>query len=157
MRVAGTPRTLAQGRLAAGFDPGKPQTINVSPPVPASHVVDVCFRNEGPGKTILFGDSSVGQALLERAGVKGQHPTITTSSASLDGRQLPTSDIAVVFPRATPKSVLEFVPEMFRRAALFRLAGVGPWTFWVLALLILVGAPLALRRALGRALADDWD
>jgi hypothetical protein len=104
----------------------------------------------------MFGDSSVGEALFQRAGVKGQHPTVTLSAATLDGRRLPNRDIAMVFPRAEPKSVLALVPEMFRRAALFRPGWVGAWTFWLLAALILLGAPLLLARALASA-EDDTD
>jgi hypothetical protein len=149
-----THAVVASGRLAAGFDPRKAQTVKLSPPAPP-RVVSVCFRNLGPGRVLLFGDSSVGGAIFERAQVKGKHPTVTTSEATLDGRHIPNRDIAMVFPRPHPKSVLGLVPEMFRRASLFRPGWVGAWTFWLLAALTLIGAPLALAAALRSASRDS--
>jgi hypothetical protein len=155
LRDTETSKVVASGRLAQGFDPRKAQTVELQPAAPA-RVVSVCFRNLGPGTVLLFGDSSVGGAIFERAQVKGKHPTVTTSEATLDGRRLQGRDIAMVFPRPEPKSVLALVPQMFRRAALFRPGWVGAWTFWLLAALILIGAPLLLARALAGA-EDDSD
>jgi hypothetical protein len=140
-------KTLSTGRLAAGFSPRKAQTVQLSPPVKANSQVDVCFRDVGPGKTLLFGDTELGSA----------HPSNSTSVASVDGHPLLTQDIAMVFPRAKPKSVLALVPEIFRRASLFRPGFVGPWVYWLLAALILVAAPLLLARALATAVADEHD
>ncbi len=155
MKASGTQRVLSRGQLANHFDPAKPQRIVLSPPVPDGQVVDVCFTTTGPGRALLFGDGTIGKALLERAGVKGQHPTITTSAASVDGRVLPNRDIAMVFPRTGSESVLSLIPEMFRRAALFRPGWTGTWTFWALALLLVAGVPLMLWRALAQALRHD--
>ena len=77
------------------------------------------------------------------------------SQASIDGHPLPTDDIAMVFPRAKSKTVLELVPQIFSRAALFRPGIVGPWTYWLLAALILFAAPLLLARAARLADAED--
>jgi hypothetical protein len=140
-------KQLAAGRLPAGFDPAKAQTIQLSPSVKANVQVDFCFRNAGPGQTLLFGDTEAGAA----------HPTISTSTASIDGHPLLSQDIALVFPRRSPKSVLELVPQIFRRAAVFRPGAVGPWVYWLLAALILVGAPLLLARALATASDEDDD
>src|SRR5206468_5663138 len=104
-----------------------------------------CFRNLGPGKALLFGDTELGSV----------HPTISTSVASVDGHPLLADDIALVIPRPKPKSVLALVPEMFRRAALFRPGFVGAWTYWVLAALILIAAPLLLARAMASADAEE--
>jgi hypothetical protein len=140
-------KTLATGRLAAGYSVRKAQTAQLSPPVKANSQVDVCFRNLGPGKALLFGDTELGSV----------HPTISTSSASVDGQPLLSQDIAMVFPRARPKSVLALVPDIFRRASLFRPGFVGPWVYWLLAALILLAAPLLLARALATAVADEDD
>jgi hypothetical protein len=140
-------RVLARGRLAAGFDPTKAQTIALSPPVKANAQVDFCFRNAGPGRTLLFGDTESGAV----------HPTISTSVASIDGQPLLDKDIALVFPRRPSKSVLELVPQIFRRAATFRPGIVGPWVYWLLAAFLLVGAPLLLARAVATASADEDD
>src|SRR3954469_14733582 len=101
-------RVLSRGRLTAGFDPAKAQTIHLSPPVKANAQVDFCFRNAGPGRVLLFGDTETGAV----------HPTISTSVASVDGHPLLDKDIALVFPRREPKSVLELVPQIFERASL---------------------------------------
>jgi hypothetical protein len=140
-------RVLARGRLAAGFDPAKAQTIALSPPVKANAQVDFCFRNAGPGRTLLFGDSESGAV----------HPTISTSVASIDGQPLVDTDIALVFPRRPSKSVLELVPQIFRRAAVFRPGIAGPWVYWLLAAFLLVGAPLLLARAVATASGDEDD
>jgi hypothetical protein len=148
IRAAGTSRVLAGGRLRAGFDPRVPQTVSVTPAVRANTIVDICFGNLGPRRVLLFGDKAYGGG---STGFLGVHPTIVTSSASLDGKQLSNGDIAVVFPRSRPKSVLALVPEMFRRAALFRPGWLGVWTYWLLAALVLIGAPLLLARAAASA------
>jgi hypothetical protein len=155
LRDTRTGKIVASGRVAKGFDPRRAQTAKLSPAAPPS-VVSVCFRTLGPGRVLLFGDSSVGGAIFERAQVKGKHPTITTSDAVVDGHRLPDKDIAMVFPRPQPKSVLAIVPEMFRRASLFRPGWLGAWTFWLLAALIVIGAPLLLARAVASA-GDDED
>jgi hypothetical protein len=103
---------------------------------------------------LLFGDTAFGTS---KVGFVGVHPTIVTSSASLDGKDLPGRDIAIVFPRDKPKSALALVPEMFRRASLFRPGWLGAWTYWVLAALVLLAAPLLLARAASRAVDVDED
>jgi hypothetical protein len=145
---------VSRGLLPAGFDPRRPQTVRLTPALPANAVVQVCFRNLGPGQVLLFGDTAFGTS---KVGFVGVHPTIVTSSASLDGKDLPGHDIAMVFPRAKPKSVLALVPEMFKRAALFRPGWLGAWTYWVLAALVLLAAPLLLARAASRAVDVDED
>jgi hypothetical protein len=140
-------RVLASGRLPAGFDPAKAQTIELSQTVKANAQADFCFRNAGPGRALLFGDTELGSV----------HPTISTSVASIDGQPLLEQDIALVFPRPHAKSVLALVPQIFRRAALFRPGAVGPWVYWLLAALILVGAPLLLARAVASASAEEDD
>ena len=154
VREPGTTRTLASGRLAAGFDPAEPQTVRLSPPAPAGAIVDVCFRDEGPGTVQLFGDTPRGDTRLNGPSA---HPTLQTSAASLNGTPMPDADIAIVFPRAKPASPLALVPEMFRRAALFRPGWVGAWTYWLLAALAILAAPLLLWRALAKALAEEPD
>jgi hypothetical protein len=154
IRDARTSQVLARGKLAAGFDPRVPQTVSFAPAMPANAVVDVCFRNLGPGQVLLFGDTAFGTS---RVGFLGVHPTIVTSSASLDGQDLPNHDIAMVFPRPKPKSVLALVPEMFQRAALFRPHWLGAWTYWLLAALVLLATPLLLARAASRAVDLDED
>jgi hypothetical protein len=140
-------RILARGRLAAGYDPAKAQTIQLSPSVKANRFVNFCFRNAGPGEMVLFGDKELGAV----------HPTISTSVASLDGHPLLDSDIALVFPRRSSKSLLQLVPQIFKRASVFRPGYVGPWLYWLLAALVLVAVPLLLARAVASADPDEGD
>ena len=52
-------------------------------------------------------------------------------------------------------SRLSWIPAMFRHAAAFKPPFVGAWTFWLLALLLIVGAPLALWAALRSATRSE--
>ena len=56
---------------------------------------------------------------------------------------------------AEPRSVASQLPVIFERAALFRPGWVGPWTFWALALVVGLGVPALLARALAAAVRDD--
>jgi hypothetical protein len=145
---------VSRGLLRAGFDPRRPQTVKLAPALPANAVVQVCFRNMGPGQVLLFGDIAFGTSKI---GFVGVHPTIVTSSASLDGKDMPGHDIAIVFPRSKPKSMLALVPEMFMRASLFRPGWLGAWTYWALAALVLLATPLLLARAASSAVDGDED
>ena len=136
---------LAHGRVAAGYDPRRAQTVEFTPPVKANSQVDICFRDAGPGMIHLYGDTRQGDV----------HPSLSSSVASIDGRTLPNDDISMVFPRRHPKSVLALVPEMFERASLFRPGFVGPWLYWLLAGLLILGAPLLLARALTGATDEE--
>jgi hypothetical protein len=51
--------------------------------------------------------------------------------------------------------MLELVPQAFERAALFRPAWVGPWTFWLLLGLVAAGVPLLLAAAYRSAVTDS--
>jgi hypothetical protein len=62
--------------------------------------------------------------------------------------------LSLRFLRGHPRPVLSQVPLIIDRAALFRPGPVGPWTFWLLALLVAVAVPLLLAHALRRALKE---
>lgn len=64
--------------------------------------------------------------------------------------------IAVEFLRDHPPSLLSLLPTVFHRAALLKLSGVGPWTFWVL-LAALVGGFALAAWAIAAALSEDAD
>jgi hypothetical protein len=51
--------------------------------------------------------------------------------------------------------MLALVPDAFERAALFRPAWVGAWTFWVLLGLVVAGMPLLLMAAYRSAVIDS--
>jgi len=59
----------------------------------------------------------------------------------LDGRPTPSGRVSLWFlgPPGVEKSIADQLPQIFRRAALFRPGFVGAWTYWAL---FLVGLPL---------------
>ena len=128
--------TLGEGRLLPGYPDNSTQTVKVRP-ISGNVRAAVCVRNRGKGPVALYG----GSALAAR-----------TSTATLDGKVLP-SDISLVFVRQHKARLLSLLPVIFRRAALFHPAWLGPWTFWLLGglfLLVPVGLALAVSRAEAR-------
>ena len=61
--------------------------------------------------------------------------------------------MTVVFLTDERHSMLAQLPDVFERASVFRPGWVGPWVFWLLMALTLIGVPLLL----ARALADSSD
>lgn len=123
-------RTLGRGRTPEGYSPAEPQTARVGT-VRRGQRVAVCVRNSGRAAVGLYGGPQ--QAARTSRAVDGGRPT---------GR-----DLSLVFLRGEPASALAVVPDMFRRAALWRPGWVGVWTFWVLAALVALAVPLLLARA----------
>jgi hypothetical protein len=127
-------RALGQGRLRGGY-------LDVSQPsVPVGRVapdqpVEVCIRNGGERKVALYGGTT--------AAAPG-------TDARVEGAETGT-DLTLVFERAEPRSMLATVPDVFRRASVFRPGWVGSWTFWALAVLLGAGVPALLALALARA------
>ena len=145
---------LASGRAPGGWhDNGTPRDVTVGR-VDTQVPVTVCVRNLGATKAWVFGDS-FGQSVSDNIG--GPRPTIATSYATLEGTRIGDKDLAIEFTTPDARSLLERVPAMFRHAALFRPPLVGAWTFWVLLVLLVVGAPLLLLRAALRAADEDGD
>jgi len=135
-------RILASGRLKPGHAASSTQEVRLDRAVPASlDDVAVCLLNRGASTVSLDGDIGAG---LGRGDLR------------VDGRTR-DADLRLVFLRERPRSALSLVPEMFRRAALFRPTWVGPWTFWALLALVALGAPLLLAAALSAATADQAD
>ncbi len=95
----------------------------------------LCAANTGEGVIALYGAQA-------RA---------NDGSAVFEDGERNDADLALVFLREQPRSVLSQVPEMFERAALFRPGLVGPWTFWTLLVLVTTGIPALLVAALRRA------
>lgn len=151
MRAAGTDRVLSSGAIPRGFDPRVAQTARIAP-VPADTRVDVCFRNaDSRGTALLFGDSAENAASVHATAA---HATISTSAATLNGKDLP-GDIAIVFPYAHPPTKLSLIPTMFERASLWRPSWMGPGVYWVLLALIVCGCPVLLGGALLSATRSD--
>jgi hypothetical protein len=149
----GSKRELGWGRVAPGWvDNGTAQDVNVGAVEPGRQVA-VCVRNEGSVRAYVYGDYYNGKFGTGPAGVT---PTNSTNSASVDDIPI-TGDISIKLLSSGPRSLLARVPALFRHAAVFRPALVGAWTFWLLGLLILVAAPVALWRAAVSATMENAD
>ena len=125
--------TLARGALRGGYPDiaqAPSHSVRVGE-VGDERRIDVCVANEGSRRVAVYGN----------AGIASQ-----TSSAELDG-QPQEYDLNLAF-ETRERSIAALWPAMADRAALFRAAWVGPWTYLVLALLVLVAVPALLVRAL---------
>jgi hypothetical protein len=131
VRAAGATRILGEGRLGGGF-PDQANLTTAVGPVAAGQRIALCVRNTGNRAAIVYGNAA------------GAAPP---SEARQGGRTLDT-DLAVVFLKERERSMLSELPDVFERASLFRPGWVGPWTFWALSVLVLLGVPLLLARAL---------
>lgn len=134
VREAPGGRTLATGRAVVYANRNEP-TARLDSEVPEEARVEVCLRNTGHRQLVLHG---------------GSRGARLSTGVKVDGRPKGT-DLTLVFVRGEPRSTLSLVPEMFRRAALFRPAWVGAWTFWLLLALVLCGVPALLAAALRSA------
>jgi hypothetical protein len=142
---------LAEGRVAAGWvDDGTPQVVPLGR-VAAGQYIRVCFRNEGEVRASVWGDLGTGAVGTKLS--KEPRPTITPASASVNGIPI-TADMSMNFVSSEQHSLLSQLPEVMERAALFRPAFVGGWTFWLLVVALVIVVPLALWRAFARASQD---
>ena len=130
--------SIRSGRLAAGYPDNSEPVVFVGD-VPPGRRIAVCIRNIGDRAVALIGSSG---------------DLVPGTKLYLEGRP-GNGDLTISFYAAHRPSALDEVPEIFRRAALFRPAVVGTWTFWVLAVLLVVGVPLLLLGALQSSLEDD--
>jgi len=134
--AAGGP-PMAQGVLPSGYDGTVRHRVHVGP-VPAGGEVAVCIRNAGRRWAGIYGGPDI---------------TARTSNEQLDGGGT-TADLDLRFRRSS-RSTLAMVPEMARRAALFRGGWIGPWAYWALLAGVLLAVPALLAWALVRATAED--
>ena len=131
-------RLLAQGRVRAGYPDGSVQTARFSR-IRSGGTVSLCLRNDGREPVYPLGEDVVLDSGTVQAGRKS------------------TMDISLTFLRPHRRSVLDLVPSMFRHAAVFRFGWVGAWTYWVLAVLAVLGVPILCAYALSRAAREDGD
>jgi hypothetical protein len=127
-------------------DNGSAKDLDVGRIAPGSEI-GICIRNEGPVRAYVYGDYYHGAF---GKGPLGVTPTNSTNAAEVDGMPL-EGDMALQLRTDKPRSVLSRAPALFDHLGTFKPPFVGPWTFWLLAVLVLVGAPLALWAALSRA------
>ncbi len=159
VRADGDRHVLGRGVLRAGFDPAVAQTVNFGR-VHGGQLVALCFRNDGPARMSLFGDQLTGSLTCtpsgRTAGVScqqtgGIRPTLTTASASVDGRPPLPGDIAADLLREQPRSLLQRVPALIAGASVFRPGFVGPALWWVLLAGWLLLLPLGVAYAAAAA------
>jgi GT2 family glycosyltransferase len=104
-------------------------------PQRAGGALRVCLRNAGSARVLLW----AGVANPLRAG-----------ATRVDGRPA-AAQPELLFYRDPVPSLLAHVPQLLRRAAIWRPALLGTWTSWALALLVALGVPALLALALARS------
>ena len=129
-------RLLTSGRTRGGYADGSFETATFHR-VRAGQTVSLCVRNDGGHPVYPLGED------------------VVLDSGTVQGGRKSTVDISLAFMRAHPRSVLDLVPTMFQRAAVFRFGWLGAWAFWLLAAAALMGAPLLCAHALARAARQD--
>jgi hypothetical protein len=131
---------LASGRLPGGYG-----DLDVVP----EHVVEVGrVETEAPLRICLVNQGRRKVAILGQAGAASSR-----TAATVAGEPSPY-DLAVRL-RRQERSLLALLPTMAERASLFRAGWISPAVYAVLALLIVVAAPLLLARGIARAARAD--
>jgi hypothetical protein len=144
VREAGSGRVLGTGRLEGPY-PTFRQTR------PREQVVRVGrVETDAPLELCLVGDGDGSSIVIGQAGIASPN-----TSATLDGKPIP-SDLTFDL-RTGDRSLVAWLPDIADRASQFRAGWVTPGVYLVLALAILVGAPLLLARGIARADASDRD
>jgi GT2 family glycosyltransferase len=129
VRDARSGRILGRG---TGMAPDVPNFVAIpTGTVGAGRAVDVCIVSQTGGRLGVYGVGQ-GQRRVTRGTVR-------------------VGRIALVF-FGPSRSLLDRIPDAFRRAELFKPVWMGSWTFWLLAALVVLGIPLLLGAALWRAL-----
>jgi hypothetical protein len=117
-------------------------TQTAQAPIPAPLVdvpVRVCIRNDGETPIGLFASND---------------RTRSRSIAKIDGKSTNQS-VWFAFYEPRWRAIGERVPLTIDRMTVFRPAWVHSWLLWIIAVLFLVGIPIAVVWALVRALRDD--
>jgi hypothetical protein len=125
----------ARGTVPAGYPDNSTVEVRLGE-VAEGGRIDVCVTNEGDHRVALYGS-----------------PPDTPPDSLGDPNLAP--ELGVTFVREEPKSMLALVPEAFDRAALFRPAWVGAWTFWVLLGVVAAAVPALLVAAYRSAVTDS--
>jgi hypothetical protein len=136
--TAGAPgyRARAQVHLVAHADRFyKPELSVPLQPPPRSVVGSFCVTNAGPGRVELVGTAD------PRA--------LTRTAATLDGAPQKMAFSLTLFD-ARRRSTLARTNDLVHRAA--ALSPFGPWLFWTLIPLLLIGVPLLVGAALAGSL-----
>jgi len=142
VREADGGRVLASGRLDSGWRDFVPRrtdelVVHVGP-VRTTSPVELCLVDEGRAPVAVIGQAGAASP---------------TTSATRTGKPI-TTDLAFTLRRGD-RPLLVQLPDIARRAAVFRAGWVTPAVYLVLALLIVIAAPIALARGLRRAETDQ--
>ena len=129
-------RRLASGTLPEGYRDGA-KVIEVGR-VATRAPIEVCLRNRGAVPVAVYGQATIASP---------------RTHATLDG-ETHTADMAITLNREQ-RSFLALLPTMAERASVFRAGWVGPFTYLVLAVLVVIGVPLLLVRGIGAAAQAD--
>ena len=127
-------RPFAKGRLERGGPRTGRVVVPLTGSVAGAYEVSACVKNVGPGPVVLN---------------PGRRPPAPVRGPAR------IADFSVTLSREPDRSLLALVPSAFRRAELFKPGFFGPWTFWLLVVLLAAGVPLLLARALALAERED--
>lgn len=118
-----------------GLAPGQYFGVKLPRPLPGDTAVEVCARNEGHRSFELYGSPGITDSRLyaghgDRVGID--------------------PDWAIFFPLLPDerRSLFAAIPDIVKRASVLRPSIIGPAAYGGLALLLLVGGPLLMWRAL---------
>lgn len=151
VRPANSGIVLGHARKPGGWvDDGTPKDFHIGH-VAADQTVTVCVRNLGGSKAYVYGDIDTGNF---GAGYLGFRVTTSRSVARIQDIPI-AGDLSVKFISAHQRSLLTRLPAAFRHASQFRPGGVGPWTYWLLAALLVLAAPAGLWRAVSSAIREE--
>lgn len=117
------------------------QTAQAAMPAPPADLpVTVCIADKGPQDVGLFASSD------QRS---------RSRSIAFVGKKDTEKSIWFAFYEPAPRAITERLPDTIARMTVFRPHWVGQWLLWVIAVLFLVGTPIAVIWAYVRALDDD--
>ena len=124
-------------RVPGGYQDNLLHALAVDPPARAT-AVRICIENEGAHRMDLYGAAD---------------RTRSRSRVLVDGRRV-RPNVVIGFWERSDRSILERLPVTIERMTVMRAGVVGEWMLWPLALLFVLGLPLALAWGLARSLRD---
>lgn len=105
---------------------------------------------DGPGRT-LPGEVCVRNQGRRPVAILANGETSARLETSLNGDPVPTADLFVRLSRREPESLLDASGLLFDRVAQY--SPIGAWAGWPIAILLVVGMPLAVFAALAGTIA----
>jgi hypothetical protein len=137
LRISG-PGYRVRRHIAAGYPDNHSHVVAIDGP-PRNMLVTVCIRDQGPRKVALYGanDRARSRVQVTNDGVReGVAPQLA-------------------FYEARPASIADRLGSVVERLAAFRAFLGHTWLVWLLALLSLIGVPLAIGYGLWRVAEDE--